>query len=306
MISSVILWLSFWLHVISCRCVQLRGGSLGANTSQLHAPDAFLEARRQQRRRQRKNQVDAASIELQWLHIPKCGSSFVNTMITWGCPGLPADEKMDRQQLDVGGVPTEWIENHNGQCDFDRMGISCVHSPVDQPRCTKPENGGYAAMFRQPEQRIMSGFYWGWGFPFFDHNLDILEYARYAEGCATRMMTGRLCMSGSDQHVPTEDDVESAIKKLDDFVFVGLTEEWEMSICLFHRMFGGECQEREFVNLRAGPSRTDDEYNTSILDGFVDEFDGAIYEAVKLRFSQALVDYAVTPKSCRRDGCTSA
>ena len=37
-----------------------------------------------------------------------------------------------------------------------------------------------------------------------------------------------------------------------DFAFVGLTEEWDLSVCLFHRMFGGECHVREFLDVRPG------------------------------------------------------
>ena len=40
-----------------------------------------------------------------------------------------------------------------------------------------------------------------------------------------------------------------------DFLFVGLTEEWDVSICLFHQMLGGHARAVEFLNTRAGKSQ---------------------------------------------------
>jgi hypothetical protein len=37
-----------------------------------------------------------------------------------------------------------------------------------------------------------------------------------------------------------------------DLAFVGLTEEWDASVCLFHQMLGGHAREIEFLNYRAG------------------------------------------------------
>ncbi len=36
------------------------------------------------------------------------------------------------------------------------------------------------------------------------------------------------------------------------FAFVGITEEWNATVCLFHAMYGGAPQQAEFVNVRPG------------------------------------------------------
>merc|ERR1712107_340610 len=67
------------------------------------------------------------------------------------------------------------------------------------------------------------------------------------------------------------------------FAFVGLTHEWDLSVCLFHAKFGGACNKREFQNIRSakdgwkvkeGVVKGDGKYNnTEIiaqLHGWVD------------------------------------
>ena len=48
-------------------------------------------------------------------------------------------------------------------------------------------------------------------------------------------------------------DVKSAIERIDTgFSFVGITEAWALSVCLFHSIFGGSCLPIEFINNRPG------------------------------------------------------
>ncbi|CAK9071057.1 unnamed protein product [Durusdinium trenchii] len=71
-----------------------------------------------------------------------------------------------------------------------------------------------------------------------------------------------------------------AVQRLrEGFAFVGLTEEWDLSICLFHAMFGGPCHSSEFHNARPGQHAKDADglYDTSILQGYQDEIDGLVY-----------------------------
>ena len=40
---------------------------------------------------------------------------------------------------------------------------------------------------------------------------------------------------------------EAAKRVREGFAFVGITEEWDLSACLFHEMFGGDCHAWDFV-----------------------------------------------------------
>jgi hypothetical protein len=84
-----------------------------------------------------------------------------------------------------------------------------------------------------------------------------------------------------------------------DFAFVGLTGEWDLSVCLFHKMYGGKCHSREFVNVRPG-SHHSKQYDTQILGGFTDEMDGKLYERASKLFWSNVDKFGVTGQSCRQ------
>ena len=83
------------------------------------------------------------------------------------------------------------------------------------------------------------------------------------------------------------DRVDDAIANLEKLAFVGITEEWDESICLFHLMFGGRLHAGEFKNVHPGYGKEDlEEYPGDDFAGFVDEADEAIYLAAKARFEK--------------------
>jgi hypothetical protein len=72
--------------------------------------------------------------------------------------------------------------------------------------------------------------------------------------------------------------------------FVGLTEEWNDAVCLFHAMFGGAVRQEEFKNFhptRAKPSTAVD-----------DELDNPVYAAAKERFRALQKQYGA--EKCHR------
>ena len=85
------------------------------------------------------------------------------------------------------------------------------------------------------------------------------------------------------------------------FAFVGLQEEWSLSICLFHAKFGGPCRSVEFLDTRPYSPRANvtSTYDTAILNGWVNEMDRSVYaEAVKI-FNTDLEKFGVSHESCR-------
>jgi len=69
----------------------------------------------------------------------------------------------------------------------------------------------------------------------------------------TKMLAGHYC---AEQGVEmTSSLIKLAEDRLiNDFAFVGLTEQWDESICLFHQMLGGVAREVEFENVRQSPA----------------------------------------------------
>ncbi|CAK0871575.1 unnamed protein product [Prorocentrum cordatum] len=241
--------------------------------------------------RLRAEVVNLSVERLAWLHIPKTGTSFVNVLVTWACPGLGDGEYFD-------GPPDlvwkRWIDKNREKCR-PGLHLGCGHDEihVSGRACNswQRQKGSFVTFLRQPEQRLMSGFYNSkWGVK--NKSLSLAEYVPLLASCQTRMFAGHRCESTKRV---TDADVDLAIERLDTgFAFVGITEEWPLSVCLFHAMFGGSCHVRE---LWAWHSQLRP-YNVSELDGFEDVYDGRIYAHGLGIFRKALKDYGVDQETC--------
>merc|ERR1711982_201734 len=98
----------------------------------------------------------------------------------------------------------------------------------------KTWKGHFVAFFREPKSRMVSAW------EYFKHGRgDLLKYANKSSHYMTKMLTG--------EHA----HIALALDRLENgFKFIGLTEEWNLSICLFHAMLGGKCLDWEFSKSR--------------------------------------------------------
>lgn len=166
--------------------------------------------------------------------------------------------------------------------------------------------GHTMTMLRDPVQRIISGYYHNFHSWFdFSHNpANITEYAEKLKGCAVKLIVraGDNEVCGGPRVSPKE--FELARMRLREFVFVGLTDEWELSMCLGHKMFGGACRGSDFVHSRVGRKRGQKslarDYNVTKagLEGFVDEYDARLLAEAQRIFQRELELYNVTSESC--------
>jgi len=157
-------------------------------------------------------------------------------------------------------------------------------------------------MLRQPESRLVSMY--------LDQNNtftlesknekdNILDYAYLMQGAVVKQLTFNT-VDGMLLIPATERDAEKAVLRLKEgFVFVGITEEWNLSICLLHAMFGGQCQASEFENDRPGEGPSAERSLASQLNGFSDKLDGQVYEAGLSIFHKNLKVHNVSLQSCQ-------
>lgn len=201
-----------------------------------------------------------------------------------------------------------------------------------------------ATFFRQPEDRIVSAFYdarhaSGFKPDLFkqltgvsqlptsssskqpQHSCKIgdrtyrnpLEcFARFPgiAGCMSRMLTGETCADGLFQESGLENLPDAIDIIMNHLEFVGLMEEWNESICQFHRLYTGKLVDiqnehgdagisdvsrkrrrhwipplqGEFSNVHKSTKQKD--YGLQDLNGFSDVADTVVYEAAKLKFQQ--------------------
>jgi hypothetical protein len=100
------------------------------------------------------------------------------------------------------------------------------------------------------------------------------------QGCAAKMLNGLPC----NANVTLPDDLAlRAASRLDAFAFVGLVEEWDLSICLFHRLFGGSPSPQEF-NVFGSNSRSKTLCTDKVLQGNRDPADELVYEHARAHF----------------------
>ena len=265
---------------------------------------------------------NASRPPVRWLHIPKCGSSLATTVLGYACAStVPAWHAV---YMAMAGGQVDVRMGHALRARHDLSGARCDGAlllPFTGHHALRPAEARVVAMFRRPAQRLVSAFLDNmhtWGMPRAHKNLlrarghppTAAEFARHpgVAGCMAKMLAGHDCgavveLGGSLVRRAVEVVRTGAV------AFVGLTEEWDASVCLFHAVLGARTAplRAEFRNfghsrnrakrsltarngacrLRASGGRCYDEllgggrYNESVLDGFVDAADEAVYaEAV--------------------------
>ena len=89
--------------------------------------------------------------------------------------------------------------------------------------------------------------------PFDWEPANVLQYAHAVAGCSVKMLTrdgvssweNNVTICGDPRPV-TSDEIDLAVERLNTgFAFVGILEEWDLSICLLHAKFGGPCASYE-------------------------------------------------------------
>lgn len=218
------------------------------------------------------------ALPIAWVHVPKCGSSFLNFLVHLPgvCPGVPDDLIISYKTF--GEMHAYGFEHQYKALDKDGAcpgGFSHIggHDGVD-PKWDTVYNGHAATMLRQPEQRLLSDYHYG------------------------------------QASWPTDDEVKLAVKRLrTGFTFVGITEQWPLSICLGHRMLGGRCRTSDFVDTRVTArsgglpqvklNLHPEPWDVSPLKGLTDPYDGAVYKAAQEIFAENLQRHNVSFESCK-------
>ena len=167
--------------------------------------------------------------------------------------------------------------------------------------------GQFVAMFRQPEERLLSQFEYFGGFGSNRRDWiwrregpsDLREYVHALGGCYVRTLTmdGIACW---EPVKPTPSMIREAVRRVEvGFAFIGLAEKWWLCVCLFHEMFGGEVHESELVKARV----TANNVEGADFAGYEDLADRVVYLRAKAIFQQRLSDWKVSDTSCARRYC---
>ena len=95
--------------------------------------------------------------------------------------------------------------------------------------------------------------------------------------CQTKMVLGFQC--GADAKI-SDEDIRIAKTRISKYLFVGITDDWDRSVCLFHKMLGGKPKQIQYENILPGTyekAKSRKEFTLSKGDRDIE-----LYEYVKL------------------------
>ncbi|KAH8045275.1 hypothetical protein JL720_16762 [Aureococcus anophagefferens] len=224
-------------------------------------------------------------------HIPKCGSTFANTVVHALCDGVPPNAS---EQKYLGKTPN-FIKGRScprlavpvrdgwGRHDDLSAGLLAKVGGADR----------VVALLREPRARAEAAWnhvnVHGVPSPKGPPAGDARQFAEATAGCAARTLAGRgTCLTPGRGDDKARD---AAIARLRELAFVGVVERWAESICLFHLQFGAPCLAVEFEHLRSQP------HNRTVPRAARNVDDGVYAEARRL-FAAALDRHGATPERC--------
>ena len=198
-----------------------------------------------------------------WLHMPKCGTSFLGALAHLANGSLPAQAVVPRatkRTVEWEDFFRQWPAQKwfRGSAIF--WGAGMAHSALSAADYDE-FHGRLFAMFRDPRQRGWSAYrFFTWDLKQKQHTATPQQYAKCIAGTQTLMLTGEastapygaVCLhlvaglNGTCQRgrrgcprPPDRPNMALAQRRLQEgFAFVGLTEEWPLSMCLFVGMAG--------------------------------------------------------------------
>lgn len=271
---------------------------------------------------------------LAWLHVPKTGSSagtlFGSTMHMDPCCYAQNFANLVCYVLKLtdgsnvcnrSGIQSDNASMIHHVPFWPSNGTWGYHVAPDK-RVFHRWHGRFVGFFRDPQVRAISAISF-WGLP---EGTSVVRGLQRTAGTATRMLAGQAggeeCndqVSGrtcpDDQPPPNQ---ELALHRLDGFAFIGLTDAWALSVCLFRVMHGGPCTRADFSN--SNPTAGSESRNWSMSTGgrrpsvaelkeaassFVDEEDTALFGRARARFCADLDAHNISHAVCRRK-CASA
>lgn len=256
-----------------------------------------------------------------WLHIPKAGTSFGTALAHLANASLPAEAAMRNCALaDVhclfNIVEIDFVLRYPYDTFFQGIFWTKASTDFGNHDSLSPTSGWAPAfeksiytMVREPTSHKWSAY------NHFGHHChdNFTSFDAASQGTQVTMLTGQRsyglnCLACGFRCEPVVPDVSLAIERMWSFAFVGLSDEWALSVCLLHAMHGATfgtptCSAAEFANARKASYKNVDPTEYATRAEAADPHDRKLYEAARSRFERDLVAHDVNPETCQRRGC---
>lgn len=268
-----------------------------------------------------------------WLHIEKTGSTFITVLLHYACANAPPD-----RTIWVGEFKLIVAEEES-RCDEKYIGDPFLTASANQSKQEFHEKlkvpiyehnkGRLIGMFREPishrislakhkfdefyEREDYGKFLSRNGFPTNDTRLS--NFLQFTEGFQTSRLAGTPEFSTGINNKTA--DINLAKRRLTNgFQYIGITNRWAESVCLFFFKFKkpGKHSIREPLCPPAvfGAVNTAGEHSAAFnftdedmkyLENYDDPADREVYNHALQLFEAELHRYGVTEESCAAKGC---
>lgn len=249
---------------------------------------------------------------LVWLHIPKTGTSFANSLVRWGCPDapreifvIPASERPLKLRLSLNATMTwDWLFTSESGRSWLRT--YCIHRLASHAPTGRFEYSvnihaplrklhinNTIAMFRLPLQRTYSNYlhidrHYNESR---DSRMTLTQFVQKPKFISqqAKLLLGYRYRYGG---LISNSQALEAAKLINNLAFVGLTEQFDLSVRLFHAKFGGVPHRSQFENVRPSIQRYQSvkrryswfRYSEREFGEWRDEPDEIVYRAAHSRF----------------------
>mmetsp|Transcript_7286 Transcript_7286/g.22196 ORF Transcript_7286/g.22196 Transcript_7286/m.22196 type:complete len:339 (+) Transcript_7286:54-1070(+) len=201
---------------------------------------------------------------MHYLHMPKAGTSFTTTLRNFMDVCRVKDIACGRGKIPDSDV---WCDKKlyscNGHHYFEPKMIPAVleEGVSYHSGNTSQEITAIVTMLRDPGRRVVSAkahdchaHRGGGGTNMHDikcSDISVREFAElpFIQNCQTKMLNKFYC---AGEVTPERFNVEFAKQNLKLLDFFGITDQWNLSVRMFHCQFGGELRPSEFQNSRPG------------------------------------------------------
>lgn len=183
-----------------------------------------------------------------WVHLPKTGTTLGTILAHYANPSMPTHAFIDLNHSRTVQPELEFLNKWRGYLSEPGLlwaqsnGNWGGHNALSEADY-RAFHGHFFGMFRAPRLRARSAHaYYLWG----QQNVTVAQLAQRIAGACVMQLAGQRhgneCLHPRHRcrHVETA-DVALALRRLDGFAFVGLTDDWELSVCLFHAKFRTPC-----------------------------------------------------------------
>lgn len=190
------------------------------------------------------------------------GTSFGNLLVNWACPEL--EQRVWMRESGVSrDLPQYCLERFRRYPHISRPKLPIGDHWTLEER-SEEQLRTIFTMVRNPKSRLASGFHFRTRYQQLAATpqemcslINNSTYAHSSRGAQVKIILGTHKFVDRHFHFaspepPTLYEAQEACDRMSKFAFVGITDFWHATVCLFHREHGGQVHSSELVNVRSG------------------------------------------------------